>query len=189
MHIPIEISARHVHLRRQDLEKLFGPNYKLKKLKNLSQLSDFAAEETVELIGEKASFSKVRIIGPCRKHTQAEISRTDAFFLGVPAILKLSGDIKDTPGIIIRGPKGEVKLKRGVIIAKRHLHASPKSLSKLGVKTGDAVSVKVGGKRAITFNNIIIRSHPKFKLALHLDTDEANAAWIDQENNFGELIK
>lgn len=188
MKIPIEISARHIHLHQNDIEALFGKGYKLTPMRALSQRGEFAAEETVEVIGEKNSFPRVRIIGPARPFTQIEISKTDSFFLGVKAALKLSGDIKDTPGITIKGPKGEVKLKEGVIVAKRHLHASPLDLKKLGIENKETISVKTSGDREIIFNNVIARVNPNFNLSLHIDADEANAAGIDKDNNTGEIL-
>ena len=189
MQIPIEISARHIHLSKQDLEKLFGQGHELKKFKNLSQASDFAAEEIVEVEGEKGSFPKIRVVGPCRQNTQLEISQTDARYLGIEGVLKLSGYIENTPGISIKGPQGTIKINQGVIVAKRHLHTNEEAAQILGIKQGDIIGIKIKGEREIIFNNIVVRVNPKFSLALHIDADEANAAGINRENNTGELIK
>jgi len=189
MNIPIEISARHIHLSKQDAQQLFGQGYELNRLKTLSQTTEFAAKETVLVQGDKGVFPKVRIIGPYRKNTQLEISKTDARFLGIQPVLKLSGDIENTPGIIIKGTKGEINISQGVIVAKRHLHASEQEAQALGIKHNDIIGVKVKGVREIIFSNVIVRVHPTFSLALHLDADEANAAGIDKENNKGELIR
>jgi propanediol utilization protein len=185
--ILIEISARHVHLSQSDLEKLFGHGYELKKLKDLTQASDFAALETLEVAGPKGIFSKVRIIGPVRKNSQIEVSATDARFLGIDAPVRISGDVDNTPGAILKGSKGKIKIKRGVIIAARHLHASDKQAKDLKIKNGSRVSIKINGPRGIIFNNVITRVHPQFNLALHVDTDEANAAGV-RGGDKGEII-
>lgn len=189
MKIPIEVSARHIHLSKKDAEKLFGKNYELKKLKDLSQKTDFAAKETVFTQGEKGAFPKVRIIGPYRANTQLEISKTDAISLGIKPVLRVSGNIKKTPGITIKGPKGTINIKQGAMITHRHLHASTKDAKKLGLKQNDFVGIKIGGEREIIFNKVIVRVNPGFGLSLHLDADEANAAGVDSGNNVGELIK
>jgi len=184
MKIPIEVSARHVHLSQKDLEKLFGKTHKLKPLKKLSQAKDFAAKEELELIGKENL--KARVLGPTRKESQAEISITDAVELKTTAKLKISGDHSGATKIIVKGPKGKVKIP--LIIAKRHLHISPEQAKKLGLKNNQKVSVNVQGPRAITFEEIPVRIKEGFKLSLHLDTDQGNAAGI-REKTYGELIK
>lgn len=189
MKIPIEISARHVHLSKEDARILFGENYQFKILKELSQTGQFSYEETVKLVGSKEELENVRYLGPFRDKTQVEISETDARKLGIDSPIRASGDLAGTPGVKIIGPKGEVGLKEGVIIALRHIHMDPENAKKLGIKDGDKVKVDINGIRDLIFESVLARVRPDFKLAMHLDTDEANAAGIDEENHFGELIK
>lgn len=176
--IIVETSARHVHLDKKTLEKLFGKGYKLTPDYPLSQKGEFAAKERVILKTKKGEIKRVRIIGPLRKKTQIEISRTDAFHLKINPPLRLSGDLKNTPGITLIGPKGEVKLKQGVIIAARHIHCDPKTAKKLNLKHGDKVSVIIKGKRGLIFNNVVVRIRKNFVWRMQIDTDEANAAGI-----------
>ncbi|HNV68560.1 MAG TPA: phosphate propanoyltransferase [Candidatus Ozemobacteraceae bacterium] len=176
--VPVGISNRHCHVSQADLETLFGAGYQLKNMKNLSQPGQFAAEECVTLVGRKGTLEKVRILGPCRGGTQVEISWTDSYALGVPAVVRDSGDTKSTPGAILLGPKGHVVLKEGVIVASRHIHMHTKDAEKMGLKDNDRVSVKTPGPRSIIFNNVLIRVSEKFALDFHLDTDEANAAGL-----------
>ena len=185
--IPIEVSARHIHLSQKDLEILFGKGYQLTKLRKLSQADDFAAKETLDVkIGSKV-IEKLRIVGPVRKETQIEISLTDAFKAGIKPVLRLSGSIKDTPGAILIKGKKKIKIKKGVIIAKRHLHCSPQQAKKLKLKNGMSVSVKVNGKRALIFHNVKVRVGEDYKLAVHFDTDEGNAAGIIKKGE-GKII-
>jgi propanediol utilization protein len=188
MKIPIEISARHIHLSQKDALILFGKNHEFIILKNLSQEGQFAYEETVKLVGPKGEVDKVRYLGPFRNKTQVEISETDDRVLGIHAPIKHSGDLTGTPGIKIIGPKGEVDLREGVIIALRHIHMDTETAKKFGIKNGDRVKVDINGIRDLIFENVLVRVHPEFRLALHVDTDEANAAGIDEKNHFGELI-
>lgn len=185
--VPIEISARHIHLSQKDLEVLFGKGYQLKKLRKLSQADDFAAQETLDIkIGSKV-IKKLRIVGPVRKETQIELSITDAFSLGIIPPLRLSGDIKETPGAILIKSKKKLKIKKGVIIAKRHLHCSPQQAKRLKLKNGMSVSVKIKGERALIFDNVKVRVKKGYNLCLHLDTDEGNAAGIIKKEK-GEII-
>ena len=173
-----EISARHIHLSQKDLEMLFGQNYELKKLKKLSQADDFAAQEKIDIKLGKNILKGVRIVGPVRQQTQMEISLTDAFKTDIKPILRLSGDLKGTPGaVLIKGPK-RIEIKQGVIIAQRHLHCSPKEAELLKLKNKSLISIKVEGKRGITFHNIKVRVKQGYNLSLHLDTDEGNSAGI-----------
>ena len=185
--VPIEISARHIHLCQKDLETLFGKGYQLKKLRKLSQADDFAAKETLDIrIGSRV-IKKLRIVGPVRKETQIELSITDAFSLGIIPPLRLSGDIKGTPGAILIKSKKKLKIKKGVIIAKRHLHCSLQQAKRLKLRNGMSVSVKVNGKRALTFYNVKVRVGKDYELAVHLDTDEGNAAGIIKKGE-GKII-
>ncbi len=186
--IKIEISARHVHLTRQDLEALFGDNYELKKEKYLSQATDFAASEVVSVEGPKGRIDNVRIVGPCRGYSQVELSATDCYKLGVNAPVRLSGKVIGSAGIKIIGPNGELQLKDGAILAKRHIHASPEDMGKLGVKNGQTVKLAIDGPRALVFDNVEVRVSDGFHLAVHLDVDEANAAGIKSSNATGHII-
>lgn len=186
--IQIEVSARHAHLSKEDLKNLFGSDYELKELKKLSQTGEFAAMETVILSAAKGSLEKVRIVGPLRDKTQVEITKTEARQLGVNPPLRISGEVKNSEKITLIGPVGETELAGGVIIAKRHLHANRAEAVELGVKDGDRVSVKVGGERALTFHEVMVRVKDNFHLRLHLDTDEANAAGL-VGGEMGEIIQ
>ncbi|MCD6283817.1 phosphate propanoyltransferase [bacterium] len=190
MKIPIEVSARHIHIKKSDLEKLFGIGYKLHKLKELSQKGNFSSEETVELVSledEKRKISNVRIVGPCRNYTQIELSLTDAYHLKIKPPIRKSGDLDKTPGIKIIGPKGELILKKGVIIPKRHIHISDDFAKEIGLKENDVVKVKVKGERGLIFEKVAIRIDKNYTLTMHIDTDEGNAAGIDKIGE-GELI-
>ena len=173
----VETSARHVHVTKEDLEKLFGAGYELTVKKELSQPGQFASNEKVDLVGPKKTIPGVSILGPVRPASQVEVSLTDARTLGVDALVRESGDIDGTCGIKLVGPKGEVELTKGVIAAKRHIHATPEDAKELGVADKDIVSVKVETQgRSLVFGDVVVRVSPKFKLAMHIDTDESNAA-------------
>lgn len=180
MSIPIEVSGRHVHLAKRELEALFGKGYNLKKEKNLNQPGDFLAKEKIELVSGKRRL-KAGIVGPLRKETQVELSQTDFVFLKLRYALKDSGDIEGTPGVLLSGPLGEIEIKKGVINTRRHIHCGKEEARKLGLKDGDMVSVKTKGKAAVTFHNVRVRTGKGFKLFLHLDTDEGNAACIPKK--------
>ncbi|MBU0547089.1 MAG: phosphate propanoyltransferase [Patescibacteria group bacterium] len=179
--IPIEVSARHIHLSKKDLEKLFGKGYKIKVLRKLYQPGEFAATETIELQVNSNRFPKLRVTGPLRKETQIELSQTDAIFLGMNVPIRKSGDFKGTPGAFLIGPKGKVKIKRGIINAWRHIHCNLQEAKKLGIKNGDLVSVKTKGTGSVTFHNVMVRVGENYKLSMHLDADEGNAARITQK--------
>ncbi len=174
--VPVGISNRHIHLSQEDLETLFGAGYELTVRNDLSQTGQFAAEETVTIQGPKSSMVNVRILGPTRKETQLEISRTDSFALGVKPPVRDSGFLDGTPGITVIGPKGQIALERGVIIAQRHIHMTEEDATAFGVKDKDLVSVRVDGERAVVFENVLVRVRNDFVLEMHIDTDEANAA-------------
>lgn len=176
--INVGVSNRHVHLSERDRDILFGKDYKLTYIKSLSQKGQFAAKETVTLIGMKGSIENVRILGPERKRTQVEVSRTDMYKLGVNAPVRDSGDLDGTPGIILIGPKGMAALKNGVICAKRHIHMNPEDADYFSLKDKDEVMVKVSNERGLIYENVLIRVNESFVLELHLDTDEANAACL-----------
>ena len=191
MKIPVEVSARHAHLSKKDLEKLFGESYELKVRKQLTQPSDFACQETISIaIANKEDsciLENIRIVGPVRKETQVEISLTDAFKLGIVVPIRLSGDLAGSSPVKIIGPAGQVELEKGLIIAKRHIHCSEKEAKELGLKNSQIVSVGVEGERKTTFYNIVVRTGKNYKLCLHLDTDEGNAAGINKIGE-GEIL-
>jgi len=180
MKISIEISARHIHLSQVDADILFGKNYRLNSMKTISQPGQFATEEEIKIIGPKGAYEKVRIVGPIREDTQVELSITDCFHLGIKPKVLISGDIENSVGgLKIIVPAGEVKLKKGVLVAKRHLHISPSEAEELNLKHLDKISVKVEGERSVVFNNVVVRSREGIdKQAMHIDTDEANAAHV-----------
>lgn len=182
---PVGISNRHIHLSQSDLEILFGRGYALKPKSSLSQPGQFAAEETVALAGPKGKLEKVRVLGPVRPETQVEISITDSFALGVKPEVRMSGDLKGTPGIRVIGPAGSVDLLSGVMVAARHLHMSPGEAQAYGLKNGDSVSLRSTGGRGIVFENVIVRSGDGHELEVHLDVDEANAAQLKN----GDLLE
>jgi len=173
----IETSARHVHVSRRVLDILFGEGYELTHKKDLSQPGQFACEERVQVIGPKNSFPAVSILGPVRPETQVELSAGDARAIGVKAPIRESGDLKGSAGCKLVGPKGEVELEDGVIIAKRHIHATPEDAKKYGLVDKQIVSVKVDTpERALIFGDVVVRVSKNYALAMHIDTDESNAA-------------
>jgi putative phosphotransacetylase len=188
MKILVEVSARHCHLSQQDLEKLFGSGYELKKMKNLSQPSDFAAEETVAIEFGSKKFDNVRIIGPTRNQTQVEISITDAIGSGITPPVNLSGQLENSSPVVLQGPAGKVELAQGLIIAKRHIHCATSQAGELGIKNGDIVDVKINSERPVTFHDIPVRIGDNYELSLQLDADEGNAAGINKIGE-GEIIK
>ncbi len=176
--IPLSTSAHHVHLSLKDFEDLFGKGRTMTPKSALSQPGQFAAAETVNLVGPKGRIEKVRILGPPRKESQVEIARTEEFKLGIDAPIRDSGDIEGTPGITIEGESGTVHLDKGVICAKRHIHMSPEEALGLGLRDKDVVLVRVKGVRELIFGDVLVRVNPNYSLDMHLDTDEANAAQI-----------
>jgi putative phosphotransacetylase len=177
--IPVGVSARHVHLTREHLDTLFGQGYELKKKKALMG-GQFAAEETVTLIGAKlGAMERVRILGPLRSSTQVELSLTDGLKLGTKVPVRNSGDIKGSCPITIVGPKGAVTINEGCIAAKRHIHMSPEDAEFYKVKDGDIVSVMIPGDRGGIMGNVLIRVNKSFTLEMHIDTDEANAFGVN----------
>ncbi|MDO4380391.1 MAG: phosphate propanoyltransferase [Clostridia bacterium] len=173
----IETSARHVHVSRRVLDILFGEGYELTAKKDLSQPGQFACEERVQVIGPKSSFPAVSILGPVRPETQVELSAGDARSIGVKAPIRESGDLEGSAGCKLVGPKGEVELKDGVIVAKRHIHMTPEDAEKYGLEDKQVVSVKVDtAERSLVFGDVVVRVSPKYALAMHIDTDESNAA-------------
>lgn len=185
--IPIGISARHVHLTQEHVEELFGKGYQLTKKKELMG-GQFASNELVTIVGTKLrAIENVRILGPCRKASQVEISKTDGIRLGVKAPLRESGKVNGSAPIAIVGPKGVVYLQEGCIVAKRHIHMSPDDAKKFGVVNGQSVKVRFDNDRGGIMEDVIIRVDPTFTLEMHIDTDEANGLGIGKD--MGILIK
>lgn len=174
--IAIGVSNRHLHLSEEDFEALFGSNCQLTKIKDLTQIGEFASAETVNIIGPKGMIRDVRILGPFRKDTQVEISKSDGFLLGVKAPIRESGKIMGTPGIVIEGPNGKITKENGLLVALRHIHMDPEFAEKQGVTNGQMVAVEVQGERSLIFDRVLVRVSEKFRLEMHIDTDEANAA-------------
>ncbi len=186
--ILVETSARHVHLTEEHIEILFGKGHTLTKKKDLSQPGQFACEERVKLVGPKKEIPGVSILGPARKATQVEVSFTDARTLGITAPVRESGDIAGTPGCKIVGPEGEIEITEGVIVAKRHIHLTPETAEQYGVEDKQIVSVKIESDRTTVYGDVVIRVSPKFAPAMHIDTDESNAACAFG-TVYGEIIK
>ena len=175
----VEISARHVHVTKEHLETLFGAGYELTPKKDLSQPGQFACEERVTVVGPKKELKGVSLLGPCRPDTQVELSATDARSIGVVAPIRESGDVAGSGACNLVGPCGEVELSDGVIVSKRHIHMTPEDAAELGVKDCDIVNVKVSTDgRSLIYGDTVVRVSPKYALAMHVDTDEANAAAI-----------
>lgn len=184
----VETSARHVHLTEEQIEILFGKGATLTKKKDLSQPGQFACEERVTVVGPKKEIAGVSILGPARKAAQIEVSLTDARTLGIAAPVRESGDIAGTPGCKLVGPCGEIELSEGVIAAKRHIHLSPEDAEKFGVEDKQIVSVKIDSERSVVFGDVVIRVNKDFVAAMHIDTDESNAACAFG-TCYGEIIK
>lgn len=186
----VEISARHVHLSQADLETLFGKGYELTVKKELSQPGQFASNEKVRVIGTKGEFPAVSILGPVRKATQVEISLTDARSIGVNAPVRESGDIAGSGACRLVGPAGEIEISEGVIAAKRHIHATVADAERMGLENGQIVSVEIptANERCLTFGDVVVRVSDSYALAMHIDTDESNAAGM-APNSIGKIIK
>ena len=189
MEVLVETSARHMHVTQEHLEILFGKGYELTKKKDLSQPGQFACTEKVTVVGPRGEMN-MSILGPERPDDQVEVSLTDARKLGIAAPIRESGDVAGTPGCILRGPEGEVEIAQGVIAAQRHVHLDPKTAEENGFKDKEIVSVKVGDGtgRATVFGDVVIRVSPKYAPAMHIDTDESNAAGLGGTVD-GEILK
>jgi acetate kinase len=179
VHIPVAISARHAHLTESVIETLFCDKYRLHTQSKLVQPGEYAAEETLTLVGPHGRIPHVRIVGPPRSANQVELSRTDALTLGIDAPVRESGDLAGTPGIVLEGPRGSVKLESGVICALRHVHMCPEEAGRLGLKDQDRIQLAAqSDDRQMLFQNVVVRVSPIYRLELHLDTDEGNAAGL-----------
>lgn len=174
--IPIETSARHIHVSEVDFKLLFGEDATLTCVHELSQPGQYLCKERITIAGPKGTFENVAILGPFRKETQVELSMTDTRKIGVPGVIRQSGYIEDTPGCTLIGPNGSIELPKGVIVAKRHIHMTPLEASRARVKDNDEVFVITESyERGLIFADVVVRVSPSFRLAMHVDTDEANA--------------
>ena len=185
----VNISARHVHLKQDHVDILFGKGYKLTEMKRLYQATDFASNETVAVVGPRQRMiPNIRILGPSRDYTQVELSFTDGISLGIDLPVRLSGDIKGTPGCLLVGPKGTVELTEGVIRAERHVHMGDRDAAYYGVKAKDRMNLRIDGPCPTTLEGLLVRTHPEWKLEVHIDTDEGNASDLVHATRV-ELIK
>lgn len=185
----VNISARHVHLRPEDVERLFGNGAKLTVFRELYQDGEFAAEQTVTIIGPRQRMiPNVRILGPCRDYTQVELAFTDGISLGIDLPVRRSSDHRETPGCYMQGPAGMIELKSGVIRAERHVHVGDADLSYYGIQPNDRVNLRIKSNCSAVLEGLLVRHSPKFKLEVHLDTDEGNAVNLTQ-SSLVELCK
>lgn len=189
MNFIVETSARHVHVTEETLAVLFGEGHKLTNKKDLSQPGQFACEERIDVVGPKSTLKNVSILGPVRPADQVELSATDARSIGLAAPIRESGDVAGTPGCKLVGPCGEVEIKEGVIVAKRHIHMTPADAAAFGVQDKQIVWVKIdtNGRKAI-LGDVVVRVSEKFKLAMHIDTDESNAVSCARDQ-MGEIVE
>ena len=183
--IELEASGRHVHVTKQQALQLFG--HELTPQRELSQPGQFLAKERLTVLGPKGKFEKVAVLGPERPEGQVEVSLTDARTLGITPPVRLSGDVKDSPGVVLEGPLGTVTLQQGVIVAKRHIHMTPKDADVMGVKDRQVVKLQVYTDRPTIFDDVVVRVHPSFQTRVHLDYDEANACGF-QTGDLGRIL-
>jgi len=185
----VDASARHLHLCQEDLDTLFGKGHELHVHRPLYQEGNYAAQETVTIIGPRSRLiSNLRVLGPLRKKTQVELAFTDAISLGLDLPIRISGDTAGTPGALLMGPRGVVELKEGVIRAAIHVHMNPAEASHFGVRQGDMMKLRIGGAAAVTFERVAVRIDPTSRLNVHMDTDEANACGLHLTKDI-ELLK
>ena len=184
----VGLSNKHLHLKQEDLDTLFGKGHGLTSYKPLVQPDQYAAEEKVDIVGPKGTLKGVRILGPVRPETQVELSVTDARAIGIKIPVRESGKLEGTPGCKLIGPSGNVELDHGVIAALRHIHLSPEQAKEAGVKDKDMISLRIEGERGLTLNNVLVRSGGQHESEVHLDTDEGNAAGCGPET-VAEIVK
>lgn len=177
-HIPVGLSNRHLHLSQHDLDRLFGVDYQLTHIKDLTQPGQFACKETVTICGPKGAIEKVRVLGPVRKDTQIELLAADCFKLGIPAALRMSGDLEGTPGLTVIGPKGSVQLTKGAIVAQRHIHMHTADAQRLGYHDGQVVKIAFDGPRGGIYDHVVVRANNTSALECHIDIEEGNAMQI-----------
>ncbi len=183
--LPIAMSNRHCHLAKADIETLFGKDYQLSPIKDLSQPHQFASDELVEIKGPKGSISGVRVLGPARTASQVEVLASDCYKLGIPIAIRESGKLNDSPSVEIIGPKGTVTLNEGAIVAARHIHMNDQEAKDFNVENGEIVNVEVDGPRGLIFKDVLVRSGEMHALEMHVDTEEGNAAGVKN----GQLVK
>ncbi len=183
--LPIALSNRHIHVSQKDLDTLFGEGYELTHTKDLSQPGQYACEEKVDLVGPKRTIKGIRILGPVRPETQLEVSIADAYTLGIDPVIRNSGDIVGSPGAKLVGPKGEVEIDKGIIVAARHIHMHTSDGEDFGLKDGQVVTVRTKGPRGVCFENVLVRVHPTYALEMHVDVEEGNAAGVKN----GDLVE
>lgn len=188
LEVPIGVSNRHIHLSPAAVERLFGAGYTLRKKSDLLQPGQYACEETLTLIGPRGRIDHVRILGPARGDTQVEISLYDGFTLGVNPPIRNSGDLEGTPGITLQGPRGGLMIDKGLICAARHIHMHPSDASCLGVVDGELVKVQMPGVRGLIMDHVLVRVSESYKLQMHIDLDEANAANV-RNGQMGLLLR
>lgn len=188
MKMNIGVSNRHVHLTEQDFKILFGENTVLEKMRDLTQPGEFASTAVVTVKTEKGIIEKVRVLGPFRNYTQIEISKTDAYKLGVNPPVRESGNIEGSAAITLVGPVSEVEKQEGCIIASRHIHATPEDVDKYGLDPNKKYCVRIGGEKGGLLYNVSIKVNPNYVWEMHIDTDDANAHLVGKENNVGEII-
>jgi len=189
LQVMIEGSGRHIHITKECLEALFGAGYELEVKKYLSQPGEFASTAKVDVVGPKGTLKGVSILGPCRKFTQVELSFTDARILGINPPIRESGNIEGSAPVTLVGPEGTVELKEGAIVAKRHLHITPKDAEEFGIQDREIVQIKVGGERALIFDEVVARVSENYATAVHLDYDEVNAAALFGDNAVGTVLR
>ena len=186
--ILVEVSNRHVHFSRMDLDVLFGERFRLIPVRELSQPGQFVSENSVDLIGLNGKIERLRVLGPERKESQAEILKSDVNRLGIEAPVRLSGDLEGSPGIRVAGPLGVLNLRKGVIRSQRHLHASDEEADELGIRNGERIGLRIGrGKREFILENIFVRKGEGHSLAIHIDKDEGDKIGL-RMFGFGEII-
>ena len=186
--VPVEVSARHVHLTQEDVETLFGPGHTLTHKRDLSQPGQFLAEERVSIVTGKNSFHNVAVLGPVRKHTQVELSMTDARTLGLKAPVRQSGDTKGCPGVCLMAGNQMIKADESVMVAQNHIHMTPADARRYGVSDGQKLKVEMGTQRPVTFDDVVVRVRDDFALAMHINLDEANACAF-QNGEAGRLVR
>ncbi len=187
--IPIETSARHMHISQSDFETLFGKEATLTYKADLSQPGQYVTKERITIKGPKGSFENIAVLGPFRPETQVEISMTDSRKIGIKGVIRQSGDTKGTPGCTLIGPKGSLNIDHGVIVAKRHIHMTPVQAIQMNVKDNDEVFVIMESyERSLIFADVVVRVSPHFALAMHVDTDEANA-FANENHPTGVILK
>lgn len=186
--VPVGLSNRHIHLSKEHIEILFGEGFELTNFKDLAQPGQYASNEKVDIVGPKGALKGVRVLGPARGNTQAEISFADGYVLGVKPPVRNSGDLAGSPGAKIIGPKGEVEIEEGIIAAARHIHMHTSNGEKFGIEDKEIVKVRVEGKRGLVFENVLARVNPSYALEFHVDLEEGNAAGL-RNGDMVEIVK